>query len=291
MSYRIIKDTTLLFRLSRPVNLGIASLVLMESLWLTAGKSFHPFEEGLTWLLILLTLLVMASGYWINDLYDYKIDLINKPHKTYIPAKISAKKVWTAWFATWAFITGFSVLLPLRMQMILQGSWILLFLYARYFKRKPAIGNLVVATLGAALVLTAAAWMYSLSFTVLCLAIFSFEATLIREITKDVEDLKGDLKFHLSTLPILIGLNATRNLLAWVYGVFLLSCLIPISIDYLVFHKVNILFIILMLLLVITPSIRLIFLLGKASVPEDFGKMSAWLKALMLGGMIALATL
>ncbi len=291
MPYRLFTDTKILFKLSRPLNLGIAALVLIESLWLTAGKTFVPFHESLTWLLILLTILVMAAGYWINDLFDYRIDLINKPNRTYIPAKISAKKVWTAWFATWIFISILASLFPVRIQLILQGCWILLFLYARYFKRKPAIGNLIVATLGAALVLTASAWIYSLSFTVLCLAIFSFEATLIREISKDVEDLKGDLKFHLSTLPILIGLNATRNLLAWVYAVFLASCLIPIVVDYWIFHKVNLTFILILLTLVIAPCIRLIFLLGRATQPEDYGKMSALLKAVMLGGMIALAFL
>jgi 4-hydroxybenzoate polyprenyltransferase len=291
MPYRILTDTKILFKLSRPLNLGIAALVLIESFWLTAGKTFVPFNESLTWLLILLTILVMAAGYWINDLFDYRIDLINKPTRTYIPAKISAKKVWTAWFATWIFVSILAALFPVRIQLILQGCWVLLFLYARYFKRKPAIGNLVVASLGAALVLTASAWLYSLSFTVLCLAIFSFEATLIREIAKDIEDLKGDLKFHLSTLPILIGLNATRNLLAWVYAVFLASCLIPIVVDYWIFHKVNLPFIFFLLALVIAPCIRLIFLLGRATKPEDYGKMSSLLKALMLGGMIALAFL
>lgn len=291
MPYRIVRDTVLLTRLGRPLNLVIAAGVLGESVWLTAGKSFHPFQDPLTWLLMLLTLLVMAAGYWINDVYDYRIDLINKPGKTLIPAHISAKKVWTVWFVTWAGVGAGAWVFPWRIQLILHGSWILLFLYARYFKRKPAIGNLVVATLAAALVFTASAWLYSLSFTVLCLAVFSFEATLLREITKDVEDLKGDLRFSLTTLPILLGINLTKNVLAWVYGVFLLSCLIPVAADYLVFGKVNGVFILLMLLLVVSPCIRLIFMLGKAQQPEDFGKMSAWLKAMMVGGMIALATL
>lgn len=291
MPFRIITDSSILFRLSRPLNLFIAFLVMIESVWLTAGKSWVHLEDPSTWGLMILCLLVMTAGYWVNDLYDYRIDIINKPARTFIPAKISAKKVWTAWFVLWAVVLLAGLFYPYRIQLILQGTWILLFLYARIFKRKPIIGNLLVSTLAATLVLVSAAWIYSLSFTVLCLAIFSFEVTLLREITKDVEDLKGDMRYHLSTLPILIGMNATRNLLAWLYGFFLLSCTLPMIVDYVLFNKVNGLFIFLMLVCVIAPCVSLIFLLGKATRPEDYGKMSTYIKVLMLGGMIALITL
>jgi 4-hydroxybenzoate polyprenyltransferase len=291
MPYRVLRDSALLFRLSRPINLFIALVVMVESIWLTADKSWIHLQDPATWGLIALCLMVMTAGYWVNDLYDYRIDLINKPERTLIPAKISAKKVWTAWFVFWGIVILAGLFFPFRIQLILQATWLMLFLYARVFKRKPVIGNLVVATLAAALVLISSAWLYSLSFTVLCLAVFSFEVTLLREITKDVEDLRGDMRYQLSTLPILIGMNATRNLLAWLYGAFLLSCMMPVVVDFVVFHKVNGLFIFLMLFLVVAPCISLIFLLGKASRPEDYGKMSTYLKALMLGGMLALLTL
>lgn len=291
MPNKILRDTTLFLKLSRPLNIGMALLVSLQAFWMSADKTLMPFQDPLTWLLIFLVSVVMASGYWVNDLYDYRIDVINKPHRTYIPAHISTKKVWTGWFTAWILVIVAGLLYPPRIQLILQGTWILLFLYARYFKRMPVIGNLVVATLGSALVLTSAAWLYRLNFGVLCLAVFSFEATLLREITKDVEDLEGDMRYQLKTLPIMIGIRSTKNVLAWAYGIFLISCLIPIFADYYILHKINMTFIVLMLALVMFPAIRLIFILGKSEKTSDFGRMSTLLKWIMVGGMIAVAAL
>jgi len=289
MPYRFIRDSALLWKISRPVNLLIAACVICESLWLTAGKNMFPFSEPLTWLLIFIIIVVMAAGYWVNDLFDYRIDLVNKPRKTFISVFISSKKVWTAWFLAWIFVLLCGLLFPLRIQLIFQGTWILLFLYARYFKRMPVIGNLVIASLGAGLILTASAWLYILTFSTLSLAIFSFEITLIREITKDIEDLKGDIRYKLKTLPILIGIRSSKNVLLSLYIIFILSCWMPVLVDYFLFHKINIIFICLLLMLVLMPAIYLVFLLRKASVSGNFGKMSHWLKVLMLGGMLTLA--
>jgi len=289
MPYRIISDTRYLWKTGRPLNCFIGGGVFLESCWLSAGKSWQPFQMHTTWLLTGCVMLIMMAGYWVNDVYDFKIDLINKPKKTWVGKHISAKKVWTAYFVCWGVITIISLLFPLRILFVLEATWILLWLYARYFKRTLVVGNLIVATLAATLVLTAATWLNVLGFSVICLAIFSFEITLLREIIKDVEDLPGDLSYQLKTLPIQAGIDFTRNLLFVLTALFLISCFIPVLTDYIIFHKVNFYFTLLLTVLVLLPLFYLIFLLGKAQVPQDFNKLSLGMKFIMLGGMIALS--
>jgi len=212
MPWHIIKDSRYLWYISRPLNIGIAIFVFAEALWMSADKSWFPLYEWSTWLLATLVITVMAAGYWVNDLYDYRIDLINKPERTFISIRISSKKVWTAWFIAWFFVLLFGFTLPIRMQILLQATWILLFLYARYFKRMPVVGNVVVASMAAALVLTASAWLYILTFNTLCLAIFSFQSTLLREIIKDMEDIKGDIRYSSKPSQYLSALRVPETL-------------------------------------------------------------------------------
>jgi 4-hydroxybenzoate polyprenyltransferase len=291
MPWRIFNDSIILWRISRPQNIGIAFLVFLEALWMSADKNWFPLHDTNTWLLIALVMTVMSAGYWVNDLYDYKIDLINKPHRTFISIRISSKKIWTAWFVAWIAVCVIGWLLPIRMQFLLQATWIFLFLYARYFKRMPVIGNVIVASMAAALVLTASAWLYTLTFNTLCLAIFSFQSTLLREIIKDMEDIRGDIRYKLKTLPIVVGIKTSRNIVFVLLMVFILSCWFPVVVGYMVQKNLNLYFMLAMLLLVQIPSFRLLYLLSKATHAPHFAQMSALTKWIMLGGMLALLLL
>lgn len=288
MPWHIVNDSRYLWYISRPLNIGIAILVFAEALWMSAEKTWFPLFEWSTWLLAGLVMTVMAAGYWVNDLYDYRIDLINKPERTYISIRISSKKVWTAWFFAWFFVILFGFTLPARMQILLQSTWILLFLYARHFKRMPVVGNVVVASMAAALVLTASAWLYILTFNTLCLAIFSFQSTLLREIIKDMEDIKGDIRYKLKTLPILIGIKSSRNIVFILLIIFILSCWFPLLAGYMLQGSLNLYFMFAILFFVQVPSFRLLFLLGRASTSAHFKQMSTLIKWIMLGGMFSL---
>ena len=62
---------------------------------------------------------------------------------------------------------------------------------------------------------------------ILIYASFSFITTLIREINKDIEDVKGDLTINALTLPIKIGIkkSATLNCYFIILTVIFIACI------------------------------------------------------------------
>ena len=71
-----------LFRISRPINLlliafaqGMTAYFLVE----TTADGLPVLQDYRLYLLLMATVLVTAAGYMINDYYDVKIDLINRP--------------------------------------------------------------------------------------------------------------------------------------------------------------------------------------------------------------------
>lgn len=153
-----------------------------------------------------------AAGNVINDFFDYKIDLINKPERPIPSGRISLKngKNYAYLMFLLGTICGFLI-------SYLTNNWIpfaivlfadvLLYLYAYKLKTTPLLGNLAVAFI------TGLGFVFG-GFTInspdiisisLYLGFFAFVMTTAREIVKDIEDVEGDKADGARTLPILIG--------------------------------------------------------------------------------------
>ena len=208
-------------------------LMMALSLWLIRYSFFHPLEipvvlsDGQFALLVLSTLLIGAAGYVVNDLYDLENDRINKPERMTIGPVFSEDEAWRAF--GFLFLAGGLIGLYLGWITgkwgygsinLITGFW--LYLYASDFKGRPLLGNLLISFLSAG-VLT-----YPLFFDVLprmplaandpgriALLVFTgyfcfaFVLSLLREWVKDLEDVDGDEKLGLRTMPIAWGRQFT----------------------------------------------------------------------------------
>ena len=175
-------------------------------------------------LLVGAALLVAAAGYIINDYYDVKIDAINRPDRLVIGRVVNRRKAMLAHLV----LSGAGVLVAGWLHPVLGavtlGTALLLWGYSARFKRVALVGNVSIATLTAALVLLpelqlqlerhnshSVVWPYALA---------AFLLTVVREIVKDVEDMRGDAQHGCRTLPLVWGVARTK----WVAG-FFLACL------------------------------------------------------------------
>jgi 4-hydroxybenzoate polyprenyltransferase len=114
-------------------------------------------------------------------------------------------------------------------------------------------------------------------YLVLCYAIFAAFITLIREIIKDMEDIKGDEKFGCRTLPIVIGTLKTKKVISYLAILFGLSVFLLMS-------HIN-------LILPITLSVVLIFLIfaiSKADTKKAYHQLSTICKLIMLAGVVSM---
>lgn len=273
------------FRLVRLPNLLLMALCLflVRACLLQTPRPLLTAPFGL---LILASLCVAAAGYIINDYYDVKIDSINRPGRLVVGRVINRRHAMMAHLV----LTGMGVLVAGALSPLLGlvhlGSALLLWGYSARFKRLPLVGNLSIGTLTAALVLLPELQLRTGQTAVWVYALAAFLLTVVREIIKDIEDMRGDAAHKCRTLPIVWGVARTK----WVTGFFLLNLLVLIGAA-----SAQALFVdssrtlgVWLFITVLAPLLGLAWRLLRADRKLHFTTLSAWCKWIMLAGVLSM---
>jgi len=227
------------------------------------------------------TIIIAAAGYVINDYYDIKIDYVNKPDKVVVGKLVRRRIVLFshAFMNMIGIILGFYLSIYVGLLNVVSGF--LLWIYSNQLKRMPFIGNVVIAFLAGLSILIVAVYYRQNFNLVFIYAVFAFSINLVREIIKDMEDIRGDMRFGSKTLPIIWGLRRTKILLYIMIAAFMM---LMFFLSYqLKNHVLSAYFI-----LLVTPIIYLIYLLYKADSQRRFHQLSTYCKLLMLAGILSM---
>lgn len=234
-----------------------------------------------------------AAGYIINDYHDVRIDMTNKPDKVIIGKAISRR-----WAMLLHFVfNGIAILIGLYLNPAIGLSviicMILLWLYSVHFKKQFLSGNVLVAGLSAfVLVILPLFDIHISGYLVWSYAVFAFGISLIREIVKDAEDMRGDSKFDCKTLPIVLGIRKTKTILialVLIYvmlvftHIFVAHALIPFRHPYGAF-----IYPVYMIVFVILPLLVTSYLLYRADVKHHFTRLSTLYKLIMITGLLSM---
>jgi len=296
-------------KLIRYKNLFMVLLTIVLTKYVVIDSFTSAISDFQFILLVISILCITAGGYIINDIFDIKADKINKPTKVYIEKTISKKNAFLAYILLCllglvlgvytSYIKG-----NISYSIFFISIIILLYWYSKSLKRIAVIGNLVIAFLTALtifivfvfeikntntafnLVEAISNFFISISITIsiFIYIIFAFFMTFIREVIKDIEDVKGDYALQMKTLPILIGVKRTKNialLIASLVFVFILFILkeellrLPILLWY------TILFIIL-------PFTWFLYKLYSSKTKKEFHLLSNLLKIIMFFGVLSM---
>ncbi|RZK59567.1 MAG: prenyltransferase [Hymenobacter sp.] len=269
----------------------LLSLVLVRALLLPGQPLASLLLAPRFGLLVLAALLVAAAGYIINDYYDVKIDAINRPARLVVGRLLGRRQAMLAHVVLSAAGVGLAVLSgsgkrqALLIGLVTLGAALLLWGYSARFKRVALVGNLSIGLLTAALVLLPelqlltgrkAVWLYALA---------AFLLTVVREIVKDLEDMRGDAQHDCRTLPLAWGVARSK----WVAGFFLasLGALVLSAIAELPALG-RWLLAAWLLALVALPLAWLARLLWRADRRRHFRQLSAWCKGIMLAGVLSM---
>jgi 4-hydroxybenzoate polyprenyltransferase len=232
-------------------------------------------------LLAISTVLVAAAGYIINDYYDIKIDTINKP-KRVVVGKILRRR-WAMVAHMVLNVTGILLAFGVSWEVgiVTFFSGFLLWFYSNQLKRLPFAGNFTIALLTAASLLVV--WLYDPKneFLVYTFAAFAFFISLIREIIKDMEDVRGDATFGCQTLPIIWGVRRTKVLL---YVLIFSFLIILFSLSAYLQNAVVMYFCFFILL----PVGWLTYKLFLADTKKEFSYLSRFCKLIMLSGILSM---
>jgi len=174
--------------------------------------------------LVLASSSAIAAGYIINSFYDREKDLINRPRKTMLDRLVSQRTKLTSYFVLNFISVIFASYVSFRavvfFSLYIFGIWF----YSHKLKKYPFVGNLVAATL--AVIPFFAVFIYYKNFDLVIFvhATFLFIIIAMRELVKDLENIKGDLAHNYRTIPVVYGEKVSKNMLT----VLSLITLIPI---------------------------------------------------------------
>jgi 4-hydroxybenzoate polyprenyltransferase len=223
--------------LIRPLNLIVLALsMLLFRYCIVDAKTyalygFKPYlSDAAFYVLLIVTLLVTAGGYVINDIMDVDTDRINREERLIIDQHISEQQA----FSFYKVLVGLAVAGSVAL-MFMTGQFkisgipliiiVVLYLYAQIFKRMGLAGNLVVAVCAALPVMLIALYEFKINefdtavvvlitkgigLSAFAYGLFAFLTTLSREIIKDMEDAEGDLAIDARTLPISAGYTVSK---------------------------------------------------------------------------------
>jgi len=249
--------------------------------------------------LLFSVLAISAAGNIINDIFDIKTDLINKPKKVIVSQKIALEtaKQWYKITNTIGIALGIGLSINMNKptySFIFIGIALLLYFYSKNLKKTPLTGNFVVSLLIAFSVLILPIFDIDLmgenknqilaTQIIWTLSFFAFSLNLIREIIKDVEDINGDFNLKMRTLPIILGNSRTLKL-TFVLSLIPIGLLLYIIFSYSAIYKITVLYLLLGTLL---PMFYLGVKLNSAKKKSDFHKISYSLKIIMFLGINAL---
>ena len=239
-------------------------------------------------LLVTSTMMIAAAGYIINDYMDVKIDLVNKPQKVVVGRDISRRwaMIWHAGLNIGGVLIGASLSLKIGLiDLVCAG---LLILYSMSLKKGFLAGNLVVALLSASVIILV--WMLEPEMTekyIWVYAGFAFFMSLIREIVKDMEDIRGDVRNGCRTMPIVLGIRKTKRVVTGLliaFAVILSLCSFVVSAEL----GSPILFLIYVFVFILLPLGIMFLMLYKADKKIDFKRISTLSKVIMLLGIASM---
>ena len=285
--------------------IGVTQVLIYHAFFKTTLLPTTMGGLGYT-LLVLATCFIAAGGYVINDILDVETDTINKSENAVVGHSITVSRAYTIYMVLTitGVLCGFVVANLVGKQMLATlfiGVSFILYLYASQLKGVAVIGNIIISGIVfLAIVLpiiflfypllpavndtSVKAGMLFLSGVVVDYGFFAFLITLLREITKDIEDVDGDHVAGYRTLPILIGRKRTSILNA-ILGMVVLA----IVLRYIILNFAeNKLLLIYFLVFIVGPLLYFIIRSFQAETRKEYTVLQYVLKGVMLTGVLSL---
>lgn len=201
--------------------------MLASALAVVAGASIAgDIRAGGLVTAAVLAALVTGAGNILNDCFDLRVDLINKPRRP-LPSGRITRRAALVWYAVISVVAtaGAAFLVPRDAGILIMAWEVALALYAGWCKRWLIAGNLLVAAIASS-AFFAGAMLAENPRAALIPAAIAFAFVLCREIVKGAEDLEGDRTGGVRTLAVVLGARDAGTVAAAL--MLVLAALIPL---------------------------------------------------------------
>ncbi|HZW78150.1 MAG TPA: geranylgeranylglycerol-phosphate geranylgeranyltransferase [Flavobacteriaceae bacterium] len=180
-------------------------------------------------MLVLASVSAVASGYIINNFYDSEKDLINRPRKTFLDRMVSQRTKLSTYFVVNLLSVIFASYVSFKAVIFFSVYIFFLWFYSHKLKKYPFIGNLTAAILTVVPFFAVFIHYGNFDKVIFVHAIFLFMIISMRELVKDLENLRGDLTHGYQTIPVVYGEETSKKMLSWMIPFTLIPAVLLVT--------------------------------------------------------------
>ena len=208
----------------------------LTSIFILSDKNlFDVIFDFNLFLLILCSSLSIASGYIINNFYDQKKDIINKPIKSKIDDVVKKSTKLYFYFILNFVVIFFASIISLRAVIFFSVYIFFLWFYSHKLKRLLFLGNLFYSLLTITPFFAILLYYKNIDLIIAAYALFLFFILLLKDITKDLKNLVGDFTENYQTIPVAFGEDFSRiiiSLITFINVILIINLFINFSDGY-----------------------------------------------------------
>ena len=223
---RILKNDTIGFlKASRIPNLIIIGLTQFVTAFCLLSKPLKILIQPDFLIFIFSTGMIGAAGYIINDYFDQKIDMINRPDQVVVGTKFRRRLALFSHVALTFSAIAMGFLIDPMVGAIHIFSAGALWTYSTVLRRWLLLGTLTISFLACLTLLLVMVYFREFNLLVVAYAMFGCVTIFIRESLKDIISAKGEILFGIQSIPIVWGMRGAKVIIyiAGLIGVGMLS--------------------------------------------------------------------
>lgn len=210
---------------SRVPNLFIIAYTQFATAWFILDIPSSEILNVSFSLFILSTAMIGAGGYIINDYFDQKIDMINRPDHVVIGTDLRRRFALLSHLvlSVGGILLGFYIDPMIGIVHIFSAG--ALWTYSLGIKKILLLSTLTLSFLTSLTMLLVMIYFRELNIIVLAFALFGCITTFVRETLKDIVSAKGERVFGIQSVPIVWGIRGAKLtiFITCIIGVIMLS--------------------------------------------------------------------
>ena len=181
---------------------------------LSGSESWKIIFDKNLFLVILCSTICIISGFIINDYYDTKKDSINTPIKFKLGESINDKTKLFLYFFLNLLVVLVSSLISMRAIVFFSIYIFFIWFYSHKLRKLVFVGNLFYSILTITPFFAILLYFKKIEFIIIAYALFLFFILLLKDIVKDMKNIKGDFSANHKTIPVVFGESFTKTLIS-----------------------------------------------------------------------------
>ncbi len=283
-----------LFSVVRGYNIPVIVLAqYLSAVFILAPENTRALDVILDvnlFILVLVSSFCIASGYIINNFYDAQKDLINRPNKSMLDRLVSQKTKLYVYFGLNFLAVFLAYFVSWRVSIFYSAYIFLIWFYSHKLKKYPIIGNLTASILAIFPFFGILLYFFKGQYQeydwqkigiIFGHASFLFLLILIREMVKDLENMKGDFVSDYKTIPVVYGESVSKK------GITVLTILTIIPV-YVLVDVYEVGYMVIYFYLCLMALIFFLLKLWKSNTRNEFLKLHNLLKFIIVAGVFCI---